>query len=772
MFLNLRRLAMAWIFLGVLPGMAQAQGKRPDYVRAQQFLDGNLTAKVHFAHVVPHWIGSSDRFWYLDAGAGSKHFIEVDPRRATSHPAFDQARLAASLSQVTGHKYEPDRLPFDHFRFSDHDRAIRFEVDANRWQCRLNDYSCIKRAPRKGGSGYVSVSPNGHWAAFVRNHNLYVRNTTNSRVTQLTWDGKPKDDYATGWPWLQKMVDEGVTRGVNARMKPQVFWSPDSTRLVTYRMDTRRTGYLQSMQYVPPHQLRPRDFRYVYPMPGDPLPLAKPIVFELGKTVRRIDVKTRPLKIFTWDDPRFDWFGDSRHIRYLYKGRGEKYLELRGIDADTGRQRVIHREDAAPYPYVDPYTTEYRFIDHGKRFLWTSGRSGWIQLYLYDTASGRRVRRLTHGHWAVRRIVHVDEKHGQVYFLASGVQPGMDPYDTQLYRIGLHGGAMHLLTPEKAYHQVAMSPDGKYFVDNYSTTDRPGWSVLRRSRDGAVLRVLERTDTTWLVQQGWKPPIPFAGKATDGKTDLYGLIVRPTHFDPARKYPVLEYVYTGPHDFFVPKTFGGSMNLQAMAELGFVVVMIDGRGTAWRSRAFRDFSYHNLGNVFADHVVMIKQMGARYRWMDLDRVGIYGYSHGGYGSTHAFLQFPDFYKVCVSTSGDHNAYLDKAGWNELFQGYPVGRDYAEQSNETLVKRLKGHLLLIHGDIDGNVNMAETMRMVDALMRANKPFDMLIVPNMAHGDSGPHANYVMLRRWNYFVRHLLGVTPPRNFRLHVAHPPAD
>lgn len=766
----IRTLAVALVLLVTLPKVAMAQGTRTDYQQAEQFLGENLTSKIYFANVDPNWVGKDDSFWYLRPGPTAKRFIEVDPASTITKPAFDQTRLAASLSRAGGKIYTAAELPFDEFHFTDGGNAIGFLIDSTHWQCRLDDYACT-RHPRAIATKPVSKSPDGRWTAFVQDHNLYVRNTGTSEVKQLTWDGNPKNDYATAWSWLGMMVSQGVTTGVNARMEPQVVWSPDSRYLVTYRMDTRRTGYLHSLQYVPPHQLRPRDFRYVYPLPGDPLPLAEPIVFKLSQTIQRINVQTAPLQVLTWGDPKFDWSEDSQHIRYLYKGRGEKYLELRDIDAATGIQRVIHREDAKPYLYVDPYTTSYRFIGHGKQFLWASGRSGWIQLYLYDTASGRLTRRLTQGKWAVRRIVYVDEKHGQVYFLASGVDPGMDPYFTQLYRVGLDGRAMQLLTPENANHQVAMSPDGKYFVDNYSTPDTPGESVLRRD-DGTTVKMLEHTDTTWLVRQGWTPPIPFEGTAADGTTKLYGLIVRPTHFNPEHTYPVVEYIYTGPHDFFVPKTFDRTMNLQAMAELGFVVVMVDGRGTAWRSRAFREFSYHNLGNVFVDHVAMIRQMGARYPWMDLNRVGIYGYSHGGYGSTHAFLQFPDFYKVCVSTSGDHNALLDKASWNELFQGYPVGDDYSEQANEALVKRLKGHLLLIHGDIDGNVNMAETMRLVDALMRVNKPFDMMIVPNMAHGDSGPHANYVMVRRWNYFVRYLLRVTPPADFSLHVTHSPED
>jgi len=754
----------------VVPGLAWGQGKLADYRRAEQFLDGNLAGKVYFADVEPHWIRHGDRFWYLKTDPSGKHFIEVYPARGDRKPAFDQARIGAALSRATGKHYAAADLPFDEFQFTKDGLAIRFMVDSKPWQCRLDAEQCSLHA--SAVDDHSVESPDGRWVAFVRDHNLYLRNTATSEVHRLTTDGEPKNNYATGWPWLGAMVAQGATRGVDLKDDTQVFWSPNSEYLLTYRMDTRGTGFLDSTQFVPPHQLRPRNFHYVYPLPGDPLPLAAPIVFKPGKTVERTDVKTDPLQIQIWGDPSFDWFEDGRHAYYLYKGRGDKYFELRQIDAATGAQRVIYREDANPWPYVDPYTTEFRFIDHGKRFLWTSGRSGWVQLYLYDTASGRLLRRLTDGNWSVRRIVHVDEKQGQVYFLASGVDPGMDPYDKQLYRVSLDGGAMQLLTPEKANHWVDMSPDGTYFVDDYSRANTPSKSVLRRSSDGSTVLPLEEADISWLVQQGWQPPIPFQGLAADRKTKLYGVIVKPTNFDPSRKYPVLEYIYTGPHNFFVPKTFGGTMDLQATAELGFVVVMIDGRGTAWRSRAFRDFSYHNLGNVFGDHVAMIQQMGARYPWMDLERVGIYGYSHGGYGSAHAFLQYPDFYKVCVATSGDHNALLDKAVWNELYQGYPVGNDYKEQANENLVGNLKGHLLLIHGDIDGNVNLAETMRLADALMYANKPFDMLIVPNMAHGDSGPHANYVMVRRWNYFVQHLLGVTPPSDFVLHVEHPPAD
>jgi dipeptidyl-peptidase 4 len=761
----LRRWIVPVVLFALLPVSALAQGTLADYQNAERFLPGNLQKTLSIADVYPNWIGHGGRFWYLAMGPQGRQFIVVDPAANTSGPAFDQARLAASLSHAAGKTYEANELPFYDFEFTKDGQSIRFEADGAAWTCALANYEC-KKKPEGADSRLESVSPNGQWAAFVRGYNLYVRDVTTGTVVQLTRDGVAGDDYATPLPDLRTLVAEDVTNGDNVKERPAVFWSPDSTKLVTYRLDSRNAGRFTSLQFVPPNQLRPIAYNYVYPLPGEILPQAEPVVFDLASD-KRIDVKTPPLKIQFIGGPGFRWLPDNEHFYYRYDGRGEKYMDLREVDANTGEQRIILREEANPFPYVDPGETMFRFLDHDKDFLWASERGGWDQLYLYNTDTGKLVDQVTHGDWVVRQIVSVDDKARQIYFLAGGVNPKLDPYYTQLYRINFDGTGMKLLTPEDADHTASVSPDGKYFVDNYSRPDLPGESVLRRTSDGSVVRVLEKTDDSALVKMGWKAPIPFEGKAADGKTNLYGIIVRPTNFDPSKKYPILEYIYTGPQGFFVPKTFGAAMRLESTAELGFVVVMVDGRGTTGRSRAFHDFSYHNMGNVFIDHVDMIKQMAAKYPWMDITRVGIFGTSAGGYGSAHAFLQFPGFYKVCVSTSGDHDPRLDKAWWNELYQGWPEGKDYVEQANETLASHMEGHLLLIHGDIDDNVNPTETMHLVDALMTANKSFDMLFVPNMYHGDSGPHALYVTRRRWDYFVKYLLGVTPPENFQIHEA-----
>ena len=758
------RCALLVVVAGLIAAPIFAQGTLQDYERAQQFLAGNVRHLVVDGTVFPNWIWKTSRFWYRKEAAGASQFILVDPEKNTSGPAFDHARLAAALSRAMRHPVQPTALPFQSFEFTEDGSGIRFEADNAQWTCKLADYTCT-REEVKQPDPYVRISPNGRWAAYVKDHNLYLRDTTTGTILQLTRDGVAGDDYATPLPSLRTLVEQGTE---NPRERAGVSWSPDSSKLVTYRMDSRNAGKFTSLQFVPPDQLRPKAYTVVYPLPGEVLPQAEPIIFDI-QTGKQIEVKTKPLEMQFQGGPFFEWLPDSQHFYYEHDLRGEKRIEVREVDAATGEQKVLVQESAETY--VDPGETFFRLIHDGDEILWSSERSGWNQLYLYNGKTGLLENPVTQGGWVVRQISYLDEKARQVYFLASGREKDEDPYLTHLYRANFDGSGLQLLTPGNANHTVSFSPDGRYFVDNYSRVDLPGESVLCRA-DGSTVRVLERTDDSALLKTGWKYPIPFQGKAGDGKTDLYGLIWRPTNFDPSKKYPVIEQVYTGPQGFFVPKSFRGTYfgSEQSIAELGFVLVMVDGRGTTGRSRAFHEYSYRNLGGAFADHVAMIKQMSAKYPYLDLSRVGIYGTSAGGYGSAHAILQFPEFYKVCVSTSGDHDARLDKAWWNELYQGYPVEKDYAEQANASLASRLEGHLLLIHGDVDDNVHPVETMRLVDALMTANKKFDMLFVPNMFHGDSGPHAHYVTLRRWDYFVQYLLGVTPPKDFEIKEAQLP--
>lgn len=739
-----------------------AQGTLADYQRAQQFLPGNLRHIVFPADVDPHWIGKSNRFWYRRLSSKGTEFVLVDSAKNTAEPAFDHAQLAAKLSQIIKRQLDKFDLPFSEIEFVDDENSIRFSVDDVQWVCRLENYDC--KSNQQSESRFEALSPDKRWVALVKEHNLYLRNVSTGTMVQLTQDGVPGWDYATPLPSLRLMVDQ---RTEDVEQPAAVFWSPDSTKFVTYRIDSRNSGRFTSIQFVPPDQLRPRSFTYVYPLPGEVLAKATPIIFDVPSG-KRIEVQTAPLELPFQDGPDFDWFPDSKNFYYDYDERGYKAKELRVVDGSSGEQKVLIREQSDTY--VDPGETFYRFANDLGQILWSSERDGWNHLYLYSGKSGELENQITRGNWAVREIDHVDESNRKVYFLGNGREKNEDPYQTHLYSIDLDGKDLRLLSPEHANHSISMSPDGTFFVDSYSRPDLPGEAVLRRSKDGSDVRVLEKADASGL-QTGWKFPEPFQGKATDGVTDIYGLIWRPSNLDRSKKYPVIEQVYAGPQGFFVPKTFASAFRLQSMAELGFVVVMVDGRGTAGRSRAFHQFSYRNLGGAFEDHVALIKQMGERYPYMDLTRVGIYGTSAGGYGAAHAMLMFPDFYKVGVTISGDHDARLDKAWWNELYQGYPTRDDYVAQSNVTIADRLKGHLLIEHGDIDDNVHPVETMRLVDALMKANKSFDMLFVPNMFHGESGEHALYLVRRRWDYFVQYLLGVTPPPNFELKEDRPPA-
>jgi dipeptidyl-peptidase-4 len=738
------------------------QGMREDYERAQQFLPGNLRHHVYLADVTPHWIAKSNRFWYRKAGPNGAEFLLVDPTQPPTKPAFDQNRLAAALSREAKHDYKPTELPFDSFEFSEDGKLIHFEIEAVVWTCNLDSYDC-KRSD-SGPGQYEDASPNKQWIAFVKDYNLFVRYVPTGEVVQLTRDGERYWAYAAEIASLRPMVAQGTSE---LKQRPAVFWSPDSSKLVTYRMDTRNAGRFTNLQFVPPDQLRPRAFTVVYPLPGEVLPTAEPTVFDIQKGTR-VDVKTAPIEMQFQGGPEFDWFPDGKGFYYRAEDRGEKAIEVRTVDPETGEQKVLIREPAQNY--VDPGETFFRFAHDSGEFVWSSERDGWNHLYLYSQKTGELKGQVTQGPWVVRQIVDIDEKARRIYFLACGREKDEDPYQTHLYGIGFDGKNLTPLTPTNAAHVTSASPDHLYFVDNASRPDLPAESVLRNLKDGSQVRILEQSDVSEIQKTGWKYPDPFHGKAKDGSTDLYGLIWRPSNFDSSKKYPIVEMVYTGPQGFFVPKVFNRAFGVaqQSIAELGFIAVMVDGRGTTGRSRAFHEFSYRNLGGAFEDHVAMIRQMAAQYPYMDIGRVGIYGTSAGGYGAAHAMLAFPEFYKVGVSISGDHDARLDKAWWNELYQGYPIGPDYAAQSNVTMADRLQGHLLIEHGDIDDNVHVVETMRFADALIKANKDFDMLIVPNMYHGEGGNL--YLVRRRWDYFVRYLAGVTPPAGFEIHEEREP--
>lgn len=743
-----------FLFIVFVP-QAAAQGTYQDYVRAERFLASNLDSLVLNESITSRWVGETDSLWYRREEAGGGRFLLVDPVAGTRGPAFDHERLAEALSTATDSSYDGRNLPFRTFSFTEDRGAIRFQVRRTSWECDLSSYTCNTSERGERGGYRNGRSPDGRWEAFARDHNLYVRDLKSGEEIQLTDDGRADYDYAQALASPVDMIRQGrqdVERPLRVR------WSPDSQRLVTFRLDSRSARRYGVYQSVPDDQIRPKFFTYVYPVPGETgVPFAEPVVFDVRQREQvQVDMPAIPI-LYTTGAPLLSWSNDGERLYYAYTSRGYKQKRLLEIDPRTGESRTMVEETADTH--VDPHMSHYRFIDEGKEVLWSSERDGWHHLYLYDGATGALVNQVTRGPWVVREIHRIDAEQRQVYFTAGGREAGRDPYLRHLYRIDLDGSDLTLLTPEAADHDVSFSPSGDFFLDTYSRVDMPPVTVLRSSRDGGVVQELERADVSRLLATGWRFPEPFHGKGSDGETDIYGVMWRPSTFDSTGSYPVVEQVYTGPHDFHVPKTFNAFRSTaQSIAELGFITVMIDGMGTGRRSRAFGDVSYENLGGGgIEDHIAVLRQLAERYPQLDLSRVGIYGHSAGGYDAAHALLTHPDFYKAAVSSAGNHDHRLDKAWWTELWMGSEIGEHYEKQSNPALADRLEGKLLLIHGEVDENVHPSSTLRLADALIEANKDFDMFIMPNGTHG-IGRHP-YFIRKRWDYFVEHLLGKEPP-------------
>jgi dipeptidyl aminopeptidase/acylaminoacyl peptidase len=468
-----------------------------------------------------------------------------------------------------------------------------------------------------------------------------------------------------------------------------------------------------------------------------------------------------------WADVQ--WDKDGAKLAFVSTSRDHKQETLRIADATTGVVRDVLEEKVSTFFESGNGRVNWRYLPDTKEFLWFSERDNWGHLYLYDAETGKLKNQITKGDWNVTQLLRVDEKNRQLYFLGVGREKGRDPYFIHFYRIGFDGGNLTLLTPEDANHEVTLSASGKYFVDSFSTPGVPAVAMLR-DENGKLLAPLERADIAKLTVTGWKPPATFTVKARDGVTDLYGLMFKPTNFDPTKKYPIVNHIYPGPQTGSVgSRSFSAARaDCQALAELGFIVVEIDGMGTPWRSKKFHEAYYGNLGdNTLPDQVTGMNQLADRYPWIDLNRAGIYGHSGGGYAAAGAMFHYPDFFKVGISEAGNHDNREYEDDWAEKWQGLlvvnPDGTtNYDNQANQLFAKNLKGHLLLAHGTMDNNVPPYNTLLVVNELIKANKDFDLLLLPNRNHG-FGNEA-YMVRRRWDYFVRYLLGAEPPAGYEL--------
>jgi len=731
----------------LLPFTALAQGQLTDYQRA-----GQLTEK--FAHKVYHapnrfvWVEGQHKFYYASQTEAGKAFFLIDAStgKPKKQAAFDQEKLAALLSEKTGKKVKADSLPFSNFDISKKGDSLKFVAFEKRWSYNLSAQVLDDKGafdPNAFRRGYwgrrdkededVKVkSPDSQWVAHIKNYNVYVYPVGKEKEEiQLSFDGSPGEFYSS-----------------------RILWSPDSKKLATNKVRPNKDRTLYLIQSSPEDQLQPKLLTRNYLKPGDALPQYQPTVFVVAERKAFPVDKTRIPNQYSIS--HMAWRKDGRALTFEYNQRGHQLYEVFSVDANTGAVKALIKESSKTF--VEYSGKRYRHdIDDGKEIIWASERDGWNHLYLYDGESGLVKNQITKGDWVVREVVHVDSAKRKLIIAGSGREKGQDPYFIQYYSVNFDGTDFKPLTSENANHQATFSSDYSQFVDTYSRVDSPPVTVLR-DVDGKNIQELERADIRGLVAAGWKQPEVFSAKGRDGKTDIWGIIVRPTNFDPAKTYPVIEYIYAGPQDSFVPKSFSTNpSHLMQMAELGFIVVQIDGMGTSNRSKAFHDVCYKNLKDAgFPDRIAWMKAAAAKYGYMDLDRVGIYGTSAGGQNSAGAVLFHPEFYKVAVSSCGCHDNRMDKMWWNEQWMGYPIGPQYAESSNVENAYRLKGKLMLIVGEIDDNVDPSSTFQVVNALIKAKKEHELVVCPGLSHTSGGDYGEH---KRRDFFVKNLLGVDPP-------------
>ena len=728
------RNALAAALLAVVMAPVAARGQQApvvttaDYARAESFLRDNVMTLVSGLGVQPIWLSDGRLGYRTPIRGGGGQFILVDPARATR-------LLCSPETDRCGGALDP------------------------------REVSRLRPPARTAGARPEILSPDGNRAAFIRNYNLWVRDVASGRETQLTTDGQKDFGYATdnaGWVHSDR---------------PVLVWSPDSRRIATFQQDERAVGEMYLVSTKVGH---PELSAWKYPLPGDSvIAMIQRVVIDVdAPRVTRLQMPPDAHRSTLcdhvvcrgtdgWTDVQ--WYPDGSHVAFVSTSRDHKHEVLRVADAANGSVRDVLREDVATQYESGNGTANWRVLPASNEVIWFSERDDWGQLYLYDLTTGALKKKITSGEGNVAQIRRIDEKTRTVYFVGNAKEKGRDPYFRQFYKIGLDGTGLTLLTPEDADHEISLSPTGQYFVDTYSRPEVPPVSVVR-DLAGKRIVTLETGDISRLTAIGWKPPMPITVKARDGKTDLYGLMYVPTNIDRSRRYPIVNHIYPGPQTGSVGgRSFSPARgDAQALAELGFIVVEIDGMGTPWRSKSFHDAYFGKMGdNTLPDQVEAMKELAERYAFIDINRAGIYGHSGGGFATADAMFRYPDFFKVGISEAGNHDQREYEDDWGERYQGLlvrtPDGSDnYAPEANQTLAKNLKGKLLLAHGTMDDNVPPYNTLLVVNELIKANKDFDLILLPNRTHG-FGNEA-YMVRRRWDYFVKNLLGAEPPKEYQI--------
>jgi dipeptidyl aminopeptidase/acylaminoacyl peptidase len=755
------RLALLGAVIGAAPAIhAQKVLTTADYDRAVKMLAPNLSPLVSGGTVSATWL-PDDRFYYRNATGNGSEWVIVDPVHRTSKPLFKAPEVATALARAGAGTIDPRNIPAQRAELSGDAQFVVLDIGSHRWRCNVGGGSCnsvTDSTPRGGFRGPPpGLSPDGKSMAFIRNWNLWVRDLATGHEKQLTTDGIENFGYATdnaGWVHTNN---------------PIVLWSPDSRMIATQQQDDRPLGDMYLLDTRVGHN-KLEQWKGAYP--GDSaISMISRVVIDVatGKMVR---LKTPPdyHRAMLGDNLSMAdviWNPNDSQLAYVSTSRDHKHATVRLADANTGDVRTLF-EESSPTQFES--IAGWRILWPQHEIIWSSERDNWGQLYAYDLNTGKLIRKITTGDGPVTGIEHISGNGQTLIVEALGRMPNEDPYFRHFYRVGVDGKGWTALTPESGDHTIQVSPDGRFYVDTYSTPDTPPTVVLRDA-SARVVMPLGHMDISRLVASGWKPPIQFSVTAHDGKTRLYGLMFRPTNFDSTKKYPIINNPYPGPQSGSVgPRSFSPARgDRQALAELGFVVVTLDGMGTPNRSKSFHDAYYGEMGrdNTLPDQVAGMKELASRYSWIDIDRAGIYGHSGGGFATADAMFRYPDFFKVGWSESGNHDQRNYEDDWGERYQGLLVKKDgsdnYAQEANENVAKNLKGHLMLTHGSMDDNVPPSNTFLVVDALIKANKNFDEIIIPNARHG-YGAASDYIMRRRWDYFVRYLAGNEPPQEYKI--------
>ena len=590
-------------------------------------------------------------------------------------------------------------------------------------------------------------SPDGKWEVRVRGDDLFLRNAASGHEDRLTSDANSKNSYARN-AQADRAIEMNYDRRDPEQPLPEVYWSPDSSHFVAMKHLPGSPRRIYMVQSSPEDQLQPKLVSYPYLKPGDDVPYAKPHLFDVAAK-NEISVDDA-LFANPWSISEVRWNPDSSRFTFLFNQRGHQALRILGVAAKTGLVQPIVDEASKTFIcYSGKCFTEY--LDDTGEIIWMSERDGWNHLYLYDAKTGRVKNQVTKGEWVVRGVDRVDREKRQIWFHAGGLRPAEDPYYVDYCRINFDGSGLTVLTEGDGSHSIQLSPDNRFLIDTWSRVDQPPVNELRRAADGKLICPLEKSEASELL--GWRPPERFVTKGRDGVTDIYGVIWRPKNFDAVKKYPVIEYIYAGPQDSFTPKEFRTTWPLKNLTDLGFIVVQMDGMGTANRSKKFHDVCWKNLADAgFSDRILWIKAAAAKYPCLDLARVGICGTSAGGQDALRALLDHGDFYKVAVADSGCHDNRMDKIWWNEQWLGWPVDESYVRSSNVVDAHKLQGKLLLMVGEMDNNVDPASTMQVVNALVKADKDFELLDLPGAGHGVA--RTPYGAHRLTEFFTRTLL------------------